>query len=53
MMEYVNPSHPDLGRREKYNLSIIFTLLCGASIGFMKVLKVFINPVKAPQKSLK
>ena len=28
----------------------IFTLLCGASKGFMKVLKVFIKPFEAPQR---
>ena len=31
----------------------IFTLLCGASKGFMKALKVFIKPFEAPQRSVK
>ena len=29
-----------------------FTLLCGASKGFMKALKTFIKPFEAPQRSL-
>ena len=32
---------------------IIFTLLCGASKGFMKALKAFIKPFEAPQRSMK
>ena len=31
----------------------IFTILCGASKGFMKALKVFIEPFEVPQKSVK
>ena len=31
----------------------IFTLLSGASKGFMKALKPFIKPFKAPQRSVK
>ena len=31
----------------------IFTLLCGASKGFMRALKVFIKPFEAPQRSVK
>ena len=31
----------------------IFTLLCGASKGFMKDLKAFIKPFEAPQRSVK
>ena len=31
----------------------IFTLLCGASKGFMKAFKAFIKPSEAPQKSEK
>ena len=31
----------------------IFTALCGASKGFMKALKAFIEPFKAPQRSVK
>ena len=35
------------------NLSFIFTLLCGASSGFMKALKAFMKLFKAPQRSVK
>ena len=38
---------------KKLSQIFIFTLLCGASKGFMKVLKVFIKPFEAPQRSLK
>ena len=31
----------------------IFTLLCSASIGFMKALKAFIKPFEAPQRNVK
>ena len=31
----------------------IFTLLCGASKGFMKAFKAFIKPFEAPQRSVK
>ena len=31
----------------------IFTLLCGATNGFMKALKAFIKPFEAPQRSVK
>ena len=31
----------------------IFTLLCGASKGFMKALKAFIKPFETPQRSMK
>ena len=31
----------------------IFTLLCGASKGFMKAFKAFIKPSETPQKSEK
>ena len=37
----------------KIELNFIFTLLCGASKGFMKAFKVFIKPFEAPQKSVK
>ena len=50
---WINPSRRDLGRREKINLIFIFTLLCGASKGFIKVLKAFIKPFEAPQRSAK
>ena len=45
------PSVP--GKREKLSESFIFTLLCGASKGFMKALKAFTRPFKAPQRSVK
>ena len=35
------------------NLIFIFTLLCGASKGFMKALTAFIKPFEAPQRSVK
>ena len=34
-------------------LIFIFTLLCGASRGFMKALKVLLKPFEAAQRSLK
>ena len=36
--------------KTKINLNLIFTLLCGASIGFMKAFKTFIKPFEATQK---
>ena len=36
----------------KINLSFIFTLLCGASKGFMKASKAVIKPFEAPQRSV-
>ena len=58
---HFNSSFPDPGRREKIescikikiNLIVIFTLLCGASKGFMKALKTFIKRFEAPQGSVK
>ena len=38
---------------KKITAIFIFTLLCGPSKGFMKVLKAFIKPFEAPQKSVK
>ena len=38
---------------KKVTLIFIFTLICGASKGFMKVLKAFIKPFEAPQRSVK
>ena len=37
----------------KIKLNFYFTLLCGASKGFMKALKTFIKPFEAPQRSVK
>ena len=50
---FINPSRPDPGRREKINLIFLFTLLCGASKGFMKAFKAFTKPFEAPQRSVK
>ena len=47
-----NPSRPDLGRRDKINLKFIFILFYGVSKGLIKVLKAFIKPFEAPQKSV-
>ena len=33
----IKPSSPDPGRREKINLNFFFTLLCGASKGFILI----------------
>ena len=49
---YPFPSRfPDEDR--KLTQIFIFTLLCGASKGFMKALKAFINPFEVPQRSVK
>ena len=42
----------DHGGREKAEI-FNFTLLCGASKGFMKTFKVFTKPFEAPQRSIK
>ena len=34
-------------------MDFILTLLCGASKGFIKVLKAYIKPFEAPQKRVK
>ena len=39
--------------KEKLSKILIFTLLCGASKGFMKALKAFIKPFQAPQRTVK
>ena len=49
----VNPSHPVQDEEKKLTQIIIFTLLCGASKGFMKALKAFIKSFKAPERSMK
>ena len=53
MLVCINPSRPDPGRREKINLIFLFTLLSGASKGFMKTLKALIKPFGTPQRSVK
>ena len=42
-----------LDEEKKLSYIFIFTLLCGASKGFMKALKAFIKPFEAPQRSVK
>ena len=44
-------SIPD--EEKKLNQIFIFTLLWGASKGFMKAFKVFIKPFEATQRSVK
>ena len=44
---------PIPGKERKLTLIFIFTLLCGASKGFMKAFKAFIKPFEAPQRSVK
>ena len=52
---HINPSHPNPGRRGKTCEIFVFTLLCGASKGFMKAFKGFktIKPFEAPQRGVK
>ena len=38
---------------KKLSQIFIFTLLCGASKGFMKAFKAFIKPFDTPQRSVK
>ena len=38
---------------KKLSQIFVFTLLCGASEGFMKAFQAFIKPFEAPQKSVK
>ena len=40
-------------KEKKLTQIFIFTLLCGASKGFMKAFKAFIKPFEAPQRSVK
>ena len=42
---------PDEEKKSTY--IFIFTMPCGVSKSFMKVLKTFIKPFEAPQKSMK
>ena len=44
-------SIPD--KEKKLTSIFIFTLLCGVSKGFIKVLKAFIKPFEVPQRSVK
>ena len=40
-------------KEKKLTSIFIFTLLCGASKGFIKALKAFIKPFEVPQRSVK
>ena len=42
-----------LGKERKSTQIFNFTLLCGASKGFMKAFKAFINHFESPQRSVK
>ena len=42
-----------LDEDKKVTLIFIFTLLCGASKGFMKAVKALIKPFEAPQRIVK
>ena len=44
---------PIQDKAKKLSYIFIFTLLCGASEGFMKDLKTFIKPSELPQRSAK
>ena len=44
---------PIPAEEKKLSEIFIFTLLCGASKGFMKAFKAFIKPFEAPQRSVK
>ena len=46
-------SVPIPDEEKELTLNFIFTLLCGASKGFMKALKAFIKPFKVAQRSVK
>ena len=48
-----NPSVPIPDEEKRLSYICIFTLLCGASKGFMKAIKGFIKPLKAPERSVK
>ena len=47
----LNVPIPD--KKKKLTEMFILTLLCSASIGFMKALKAFIKPFEAPQRNVK
>ena len=51
-VKLINPSRLDARRRGKINLIFIFTLICGASKGFMKAIKTLIKPFEEPQRSV-
>ena len=63
MMNDVNSPRRQLGlltlpatipdEEKKLTEIFIFTLICGASKGFMKAFKAFIKPFEAPQRSAK
>ena len=49
---FVDSSRPIPGEEKNLSQIFIFTLLCGASKGFMKTFKAFIKPFEAPQISV-
>ena len=49
----INLPVPNRTKIKNLNLFFSFTLLCGISKGFMKVLNAFLKPFKAPQSSVK
>ena len=53
MDPHFNTSRPNPERREKLSQIFIFTLICGASEGFIKAFKAFIKPFEASQRSVK
>ena len=50
--QLINPSRPNLGRKEKIKLKFYFHTSFWSSKGFMKALKTFIKPFEAPQRSV-
>ena len=52
-MLYLTLNVPVPDKVKKLSQILIFTLLRGASKGFMKTLKAFLKPFEAPQRSVK
>ena len=52
-IRYLTLPVPIPDEEKKLTQTFIFTLICGASKVFMKVLRAFIKPFEAPQKSVK
>ena len=50
--DFLTLNNPILDKVKKSSQNFIFTLLCGASKGFMKAFKAF-KPFEAPQRSVK
>ena len=53
MLSYLTLSVTFPDKEEKLTWIFVFALLCGASKGFMKVLKAFIKPFEQPHRSVK